>query len=259
MEENCEVVLQKPLEIEETYPEIIEYVPDNENIWKLIINYGDLGNDLMTIRQVCQQANTASQPHIQFSEERFADFMKKTNSHISFNGNDDFINQIVLLSDQVCDLIDLNKDNEDFRLVIQSWMINVKKSMYDDLSESSTDKLLQGQAQKIITRGKDVQNSYRPSFRRGVKKVGKVIGGTASGLVTVATLPLALVGLPFLLKKKAVGDFLLAPTAITAMVTYSIFKGVTDPNLRNVSTYLALKSAISKIEKKMKEHNIDVE
>ena len=256
--EEGKVTKEKTLEIEETHPEIIEYVPENENIWKLIINYGDVGNDIKSLRQVCQDANKASQPYIQFSEERFAEFMKKTNYNISYSNTHDFIYQINQLSDQVCDLIDLNKDNEQFRLVIQSWMLNVKNSVCDNDDELSTDKLLYDQADKLIQKSKDVQQAYRPSFRKGLKKVGKVIAGTGSAIVTVATLPLALVGLPFLLKKKAVGDFLVAPTGLAAMVTYSILKGVTDPNIRNVPTYLAMKSAISKIEKKMEEHNIEV-
>lgn len=239
-------------------PEEIVFVPENENIWKLIINYGEVNqNDIKSIRQVCQQANSASQPYIQFSEDKFSEFMKKIDPngwYLHKNQNPTvFIEKMEELSDQICDLIDLNKDNEHFGLILESWMKNVKYTLNYDSQEP--DIILQKQTQNIINQGKKVRDFYRPSFKKSLKKVSKIIGGTATGAITVATVPLALIGLPFFLSKKSgIGELLVAPVCLAGYATYAIFDGINDPNLRNANTYLALNGAITKIEKKMNEH-----
>lgn len=104
----------------------------------------------------------------------------------------------------------------------------------------------------------------RPSFRRGVKKVGKGIGAVGGGVATIATVPFALVGLPFALlgggfapsgnSVGRVGAVLAIPCIAAFSQTAAWTSGALEPNLRLTSSYeesQQIRACIARIQMKL--------
>ena len=105
----------------------------------------------------------------------------------------------------------------------------------------------------------------RPSFRRGLKKIGKGLGAVGGGVVTIATVPLALVGLPLALigggfapsgtSVGRVGTVLAVPCVAAFSLTAALTSGALEPNLRLTKSYhesQQIRACIARIQKKIK-------
>lgn len=106
----------------------------------------------------------------------------------------------------------------------------------------------------------------RPSFRRGLKKIGKGLGAVGGGVVTIATVPLALVGLPLALigggfapsggtSVGRVGTVLAVPCVAAFSVTAALTSGALEPNLRLTKSYhesQEIRACIARIQEKIK-------
>lgn len=239
-------------------------LPENENVWKIILNYTNVNkDDMMSLRQVCQDANKATAPHVQFSEKKFKKFMKDMGDfdHGYWASND--INNIQKLEEQVFQLIDLNYKNEDFRLIMQTWIMTMNNELLNQNDASSLineTNVLEESAKKLMKHADKKKEEMKPGTRIGLKKMGKGVAGTLGAAATVVTIPIALLGVPMLLKSRRsrLGEMFLAPTAISALFTYSMFKGINDPNIRNIQMYHDMRQCSKRIEAKLKSHGIEV-
>ncbi len=234
-------------------------LPEDENIWKIITHYAELrGKDLTALSQVSTDAHKAVAPQLTFSEAKFRDFMHKCSGHHFYGDRKTELEELLRLEQQIYDLIDLNNNNPDFRAAMSEWIAlmkhennwTVKQTETNDPTETLTHKV-----EQLKARVEKDKKLHRPSFRTGVKKVAKGVAGTVTGVGAVLSLPVAIVGIPFMIKhgprSGSKSAWFIAPLYFTGMLTLSMFKGIDNPNFRNTGEYLEFKRICDRIEQRL--------
>ena len=237
-----------------------EFPPDNESVWYLVTQFGDMSKkDMKALSQVSKEGHDAVKPYMTFSEEQFKQFMHKCNGN-SFYGDAELeVKELLQLEHQICDLIDLNYSNPEFRAAMSEWIMLMKQENDWAVKKTETNdpaETLDNKAQELVQRAQKSAKLHRPSFRRGVKKVAKAVGGTAMGVGAVLSIPVAVVGIPFMLRKGrgSRSTAFVAPLYFTGMLTLELFKGVSDPNFRNTKKYYEFKRITTNIEQHLLKH-----
>ena len=245
-----------------------EQVPQNESVLFLVTQYGELRTqDMKTLSQVSKEGHKAAKPYMTFSESKFKKFMHDCTGN-SFYGNPDMeIEELLKLEQQICDLIDLNHTNDEFRVQMSEWitLMNQPEVTYGHENDRYTRQIetndptetLRYKADQLVERAQKSVDLNKPSFRKGIRKLSKGVAGTVAGVGVVLSLPIALLGIPFMLRhghSSGKSGIFLGPLYLTCMLTYQLFKGINEPNFRNTRNYIEFKKITKNIETKLAEY-----
>jgi hypothetical protein len=220
--------------------------------------YGDLSEqDKFALRSTCKDAYQAITPLIQISKTRLDTFMKNIDSASASQHYD--LNRWLELEKEVDSFIDQYKHNPLFLETFSVWLAEM------DSAFTNNDAVFDEKSRRLASVENTKKHSeQRPSFRRGLKKIGSGLGAVGTGVATVATIPLALVGLPFALfgggfapsgtNLGRVGAMLTIPTIAAFTQTDRLVSGALEHNLRLAGSYhesVKIRECIVRIQDKL--------
>ncbi len=212
-------------------------MPANENVWKIVCAYA--GNDIPTrdklaLRLVSRDMHNVVSPYIQFSQAAFCRFADEFHKHAqNYNTLDKWLH----LEDQLKTQIHLNKTDPAFCEAVAVWLA----AFYNVGSHAEVPQHVKPILERESVKRQREAQQYRPSFRRGIKKVASGVGAIIAAALTVVSVPLAVVAVPFILNSGSrtggVGVVLVLPLLGAAQLTYWFGQKVAEPNLRMATEY----------------------
>ena len=141
----------------------MEYVPVDENVWKVVLRYSNLYltlEDKLSLRLVCRQSNNAVKAHVYLSQNQIDNFFEDLERG-SYNYDSTLeLESWLKMEKKIESLIELNDTDETFRDMLSIWL----SSMYDvnvNVYQHLIDSVKKSQESKEYSAKK-----LKPSFRR---------------------------------------------------------------------------------------------
>ncbi len=214
--------------------------PENENVWKIIFSVAEhylSENDKLNIRLVCYDAKCASDNYIRFSQKQFDSLVRRMKNY-NCNLKQDLVNWTEI-EKQLESLIAANQNDSKFQKKMLGWL-EVMDANFPDIKN-------------YVSEREHYVAARRPSFQKGLKKIGRAAVGSIGAIGAVVTLPLAVVSIPFLFSKnrgvQTGGMCLAAPFGLAiTFATEKFSDACSDRNVRDIPAYLRMCQCIARVK-----------